>query len=62
MRAQSRSFAEIGKSQGFCMLQNPVGLYFPSPAELLAPIERWCTDGFDTADRLEAKALLQEQF
>jgi hypothetical protein len=44
------------------MLQNPVHLYFPSPTKLLAPIDRWFTEGFDTADRLEAKALLQEQF
>jgi len=28
----------------------------------LTPIDRWFTEGFDTADRLEAKALLQELF
>ena len=28
--------------------------------ELLAPIYRWFTEGFDTADLQEAKALLEE--
>jgi predicted ATPase len=28
--------------------------------ELLAPIHGWFTEGFDTADLQEAKALLQE--
>ena len=28
--------------------------------ELLAPIYGWFTEGFDTADQLEAKALLAE--
>jgi predicted ATPase len=28
--------------------------------ELLAPIYRWFTEGFDTRDLKEAKALLQE--
>jgi predicted ATPase len=28
--------------------------------QLLAPIYRWFTEGFDTADLLEAKALLEK--
>ena len=28
--------------------------------ELLAPVYRWFTDGFDTRDLKEAKALLEE--
>jgi hypothetical protein len=31
-----------------------------SPCELLVPIYDWCTEGFDTADLQEARALLQE--
>jgi predicted ATPase len=27
--------------------------------ELLAPVYGWCTEGFDTADLQEAKALLE---
>ena len=27
---------------------------------LLAPLYNWCTEGFDTADRQEAKTLLVE--
>ena len=30
------------------------------PIELLAPIYGWFTEGFDTADLQEAKALLEE--
>jgi predicted ATPase len=32
----------------------------PEGRELLAPIYGWFTEGFDTADLLEAKALLDE--
>jgi predicted ATPase len=28
--------------------------------ELLVPVYGWCTEGFDTADLQEAKALLEE--
>ena len=42
------------------MLQNSVRLYSLSPTKLLAPIYRWFTEGFDTADLQEVKALLQK--
>ena len=32
----------------------------PRPASLLAPVYGWFTEGFDTADLKEAKALLDE--
>ena len=32
----------------------------PKPTQLLAPIYGWFTEGFDTADLQEAKALLEE--
>jgi len=32
----------------------------PSARELLAPVYGWFTEGFDTADLKEAKALLDE--
>ncbi len=32
----------------------------PKPRDLLAPVYGWFTEGFDTADLKEAKALLDE--
>ncbi len=37
------------------LIRIPVGVY-----DLLAPVYGWFTEGFDTADLQEAKALLEE--
>jgi predicted ATPase len=44
------SLARLGQYQGKCT----------QARELLAPVYGWFTEGFDTADLQEAKALLDE--
>jgi predicted ATPase len=44
------SLARLGRRQG----------KHTEAQELLVPIYRWFTEGFDTADLQEAKALLEE--
>jgi hypothetical protein len=48
--------------QRFLLLsENLSASHYPGAAyELLAPLSRWFTEGFDTADLQEAQALLEE--
>jgi predicted ATPase len=59
-----RGAGPVGKSSELCATMNGAALARPGQRkqarELLAPVYGWFTEGFDTRDLKEAKALLGE--
>ena len=58
-RAQESKSLELRAATNLARLWQRQGKY-PAARELLAPVYEWFTEGFDTRDLKEAKALLDE--
>ena len=55
-----RSRSVTWESPHLTLSQTRFGYFLTGPYELLAPVYAWFTEGFDTKDLLDAKALLDE--